>query len=312
MDASQPFDNLIGQNSTKRKLRFYLETYQKTKVFPFLNFVGAAGLGKTRFVRELSEYVVDGEGKKKPFIEINCSTIKSATAFFEQVFIPNIHGQEVTILFDEWHAAPKDLMMAFLTIFNTETGNLRHFNYKDSVLEFDFTRQTFFFATTESHLIFKPLRDRLTVVDFVDYSKSELAKIFCSYLPNISFDPEALDLLAETSRGNARNCVLRAKEVEAYCARDDIQHFTLADAKEVCNILDILPHGLNKIEMAILRILRQEGRCTLTMLAAKTGLSRGAIQRDHEAQLMKLGLIVIDGQRGITVKGCKVVDGYKV
>lgn len=309
--SDKPFDNLIGQEGTKRKLKFYLETYKKTKSFPFLNFVGAAGLGKTRFVRELSRHITDVDGNKRPFIEINCSTIVSAAQFFEQVFITLIHGQEVTVLFDEAHMLPKDLVMAFLTVFNTENGHLRSFNYKDNVLDFDFSKQAFFFATTESHLIFKPLRDRLTVVDFTDYSRNELAQIFKSYLPDIVFEDEALALLAETSRGNARNCVLRAKEVEAYCARGDISHFTVDDAHEVCNILDILPHGLNKIEMEILRILRANGRCTLAMLSAKTGLSRSAIQRDHEAHLMKLGLMNIDGLRGITLKGCKVVDTYK-
>lgn len=305
------FQDLVGQEGTKRKLQFYHETFEKTRVFPFLNFVGAAGLGKTRFVRELAANIKSADGVKRPFIEINSSTIKSASQFFDQVFLTTIHDNEVTVMFDEAHSLPKDLVMSFLTIFNTEKENVRSFNYKESVLNFDFTKQSFFFATTESHLLFKPFRDRLTTIDFTDYSKSELAKIFQSYLPDISFDDDALEYLALTSRGNARNCVLRAKEVAAYCAHDDTKHFTMGDALKVCYVLDILPLGLNKIEMNILKILRQNGACTLNMLSAKTGLSRTAIQRDFEQHLMKLGLMSIDGLRKITGKGCELVDNYK-
>jgi hypothetical protein len=46
------------------------------------------------------------------------------------------------------------------------------------------------------------------------------------------------------------------------------------------------------------------------MLAAKTGLSRTAIQRDHELYLMRKNLLVIDGKRNITNDGVKLFDEY--
>jgi Holliday junction resolvasome RuvABC ATP-dependent DNA helicase subunit len=201
--------------------------------------------------------------------------------------------------------------MAFLSIFNSEKGNKRYFNYKESVLEFDLEKISFFFATTESDKIFAPLRDRLTIIDFDNYTTEELKQIFINNLPDVKFDNDALEKLAVTSRGNARNCVLRAKEVNIYCSRYNIQHFTIQDANNICHILDILPLGLNKIEMSILKILRREGRCTLNMLAAKTGLSRTSIQKDHESYLLKMHLISIDGLRSITNHGCRLVDSFK-
>ncbi len=44
---SKPFENLIGQENVKKKLNFYLKAYEATSVCPFLNLVGAKGLGKT-------------------------------------------------------------------------------------------------------------------------------------------------------------------------------------------------------------------------------------------------------------------------
>jgi hypothetical protein len=47
------------------------------------------------------------------------------------------------------------------------------------------------------------------------------------------------------------------------------------------------------------------------MLAAKTGLSRTAIQRDFELYLIRKGFISIDNVRYITGNGCKVLESVK-
>ena len=112
------FDGLIGQDNVKKKLSFYLKAFNKTSICPFLNFVGAKGLGKTEFAKAFARNLTNEDGSKRPFIEINCSTIKNNEAFFEQIFLPVIANNEVTILLDEAHALPKDLTNAFLTIFN--------------------------------------------------------------------------------------------------------------------------------------------------------------------------------------------------
>ncbi len=147
--------------------------------------------------------------------------------------------------------------------------------------------------------------------DTLSYCEDECGE-FCSECNEGSWqDEEALSMLSETSRGNARSCVLRAKEVKLYADRFEIKRFTKEDAEKFFFILDILPHGLNRIEWQILNILRKEGNCTLSMLAAKTGLSRTAIQRDHELYLIRKGFISIDNVRYITSNGCKVLELVK-
>ena len=134
-------------------------------------FNGAKGLGKTEFAKQFASTL----GKK--MIEINCSTIRNGEQFFEQIFVPAILDKDITILFDEAHALPKDLVMAFLTIFNVEGAKTKRFDFGENSFVFDFQRQTFMFATTELDKLFPPFRDRLTVLDFVPYSPDELAKI---------------------------------------------------------------------------------------------------------------------------------------
>ena len=45
------FPDLVGQDAVKKKLSFYLDAFEKTGVCPFLNLIGAKGLGKTEFAK---------------------------------------------------------------------------------------------------------------------------------------------------------------------------------------------------------------------------------------------------------------------
>ena len=205
------FNGLIGQDNVKRKLNFYLKAFNKTSICPFLNFVGAKGLGKTEFAKAFARNLTNKDGSPRPFIELNCSTIKNNESFFEQIFLPLIANNEVTILLDEAHALPKDLSNAFLTIFNTESTPLKDFSWEEQIFSFDFTKQTFLFATTESDKLFPPLKDRLTTIDFEPYKSDELGQILKSKLEGVKFLPEALFELAKTTRGNARSAVMNRK-----------------------------------------------------------------------------------------------------
>ena len=310
MEKEQPFENLFGQANVKKRLKFYLEAFEATSLCPFLAFIGAKGLGKTEFARQFAKELKNTDGSKRPFLELNCSTIKNVEQFFEQIFIPIIMDNELTVLFDEAHELPKDLTNAFLTVFNTEKVTTKELLWRDAVYPFDFKKQPFMFATTESDKIFPPLKDRLTSIDFEDYSNEDLGKIFKAQCEEIDFSDAALLELAKTSRGNARSCVMRGREVALYCARKGDNIFRAEDLEPFFDQLGILPFGLSATEMHLLKILRRDGQCSLQMLSAKTGLSRSAIQRDHELYLMRKNLIVIDGKRNITNDGVKLVEAH--
>jgi len=302
------FEELVGQNEVKRKLAFYASAYATSRTVPFLNFIGARGLGKTNFVREFAKSLLNSNGVKKPVLEINSSSIKNSSEFFGQFFVNNIQDKEVILFFDECHCLPENLVFAFLTILNTEKTNIKEYTHGNTVYTFDFTKINMLFATTESDKLFLPFRDRLTTIEFADYSTEELEQIFIKNLPDIQIDKNALAMLADTSRGNPRSCVLRAKDVALYCKNYNVRHFTVDDANKLIYILGILPHGLNRIEWQILSILRQQGHSSLSALAAKTGLSRTAIQRDYELFLIKKNFIYIDGLRMITTNGINVLN----
>lgn len=302
------FSHLIGQDNVKKKLNFYLKAYNATSVCPFLNLVGAKGLGKTLFAKEFAKNLKNKDGSKRPFLELNCSTIKSNTQFFEQIFIPLIMNNEITILFDEAHALPKDLTMAFLTIFNTEKTNTKEFTFEDQVFEFDFTKQTFIFATTESDKLFPPLKDRLSTVDFEPYNTDNLGEIIKLNCDGINFSNESLHKLSLTVRGNARNAVMRSKEIVLYCESENQNTFEVADYLKLTDLLGILPHGITCTEKQILEILTERGSCKLQTLSAVTGLSPTSLRRDHEVYLLRKNFIQIDGERKITNFGKTLIE----
>ena len=300
------FPDLIGQNAVKKKLSFYIDAFHKTSQAPFLLMAGAKGLGKTEFAKAFAKNLHNADGEKRAFLEINCSTIKNNQQFFEQIFLPVIADNEITVLFDECHALPQDLTMAFLTIFNAESNARKTFIWDEMSFTFNFKQQTFIFATTETDRIFAPLKDRFTTIDFEPYSSEELSKIVEVCLPDITFTDEALSKVATTIRGNARSAVKRSKEIMLYCGKNESDIFTSKDFEKLCDEIGILPYGLTYTEKQILHTLHHRGSATLTGLAAKIGLSKSALQRDHELYLLNKNLIEIDGKRKITCEGLDV------
>jgi len=300
------FPDLVGQESVKKKLSFYLDAFHKTSQAPFLLMAGAKGLGKTEFAKAFAKNLYNRDGDKRAFLELNCSTIKNNEQFFEQIFLPIIADNEVTILFDECHALPKDLTMAFLTIFNAEANSRKTFEWNEMTFEFNFKQQTFIFATTETDKIFPPLKDRLTNVDFEAYNEEELAQIVKLCAPEVNFTDDCLREVASTIRGNARSAVKRAKEISLYCGANESNNFDLEDFRELCDSIGILPYGITNTEKQILKILQDIGSATLTGLSAKLGLSKTALQRDHELYLINKSLVEIDGKRKITGRGLEL------
>lgn len=302
------FPDLIGQHAVKKKLSFYLDAFDKTGMCPFLNLIGAKGLGKTEFAKAFAKNLSNTDGDRRAFLELNCSTIKNNEAFFEQIFLPLICDNEITILFDECHALPQDLTMAFLTIFNTEKNARKDFEWNEQTFTFNFKQQTFIFATTESDKIFPPLKDRLTTIDFEPYTSDELAQIVELCAPEVQFSEGCLEEIATTIRNNARSAVKRAKEISLYCGSKENFYFDLDNFAELCDSVGILPLGITYTEKQILETLNTCGSATLTGLAAKLGLSKTALQRDHELYLLNKNLMTIDGKRKITAQGMELCE----
>ena len=102
----------------------------------------------------------------------------------------------------------------------------------------------------------------------------------------------------------------RAKEIELYCGSKNRNVFGLNDWADLKDQVGILPLGITHTEKQILEALNNCGSATLTGLAAKIGMSKTALQRDHELYLLNKDLIEIDGKRKITSQGLTICKTF--
>jgi len=302
------FPDIIGQTIAKRRLGFHLDNFKATNILPHLLFIAPKGCGKTTLAKATARNLIghDQNGKPKPFLELNCSTLKSVKQFINQVIIPHVNQRECTVLFDEASELPKDVTMALLTMLNPNKENRTTFSYEDYVIDFDFRRQSFMFATTEAHKLFHALIDRCDRIDMEEYTYDELGRIVQINVPDVEFDKGILDEISPVLRGNARAAQKMANYITAIvAAKNNVpQRFTRLDWEALSHALGILPLGLSRIEIQILRALAEKKECSLTNLSAKTGLTAQCIRQDFELYLQKHNLMDIGtGGRSITTDG---------
>ena len=136
----------------------------------------------------------------------------------------------------------------------------------------------------------------------------ELSEIVKLCTPEVVYSMGCIEKIATTIRNNARSAVKRAKEISLYCGAKGNTLFTLDNFDDLCDRVGILPLGISFTEKQILQVLNNCGSATLTGLSAKLGLSKSAVQRDHELYLLNKNLIEIDGKRKITSHGLKLCE----
>jgi len=304
MEQQNYFKDIVGQDVAKKKLTFFIKNYEASSILPTLMFVAPKGCGKTTVAKAVGRCLKNSEGKTKKFLEINCSTVKSLKQFFNQIIIPHVNGQEVTVLLDEASELPKDVTMALLTILNPNPENFTQFSYEDYVVDFDFRRISFMMATTEAQSIFHALMDRCERVNLEEYSYDDLAEIINRVTNRAKFSDGVLEQIAPVLRGNARAAQKMSNHINSFMASTKGSKFGIAEWDTLKDMLGTLPLGLSRIELQLLRILAEKKQCSLTYLAAKTGLTKSCLQRDFEMYLQKEGLMEIDrGGRQLTAKG---------
>ena len=309
------FPEIIGQDPAKRKLSFFIEGYEKTKVIPHLMLTAPKGAGKTMLARAFAQCLLDEETvHPKKFLELNCATIKNLRQFVEQVMTVYFVNQDITVLFDECSELPKDVTMALLTMLNPNKHNRNTFNYEQYSFIIDFKRITFIFATTEPQEVFHALMDRMERIDLEDYTHEELGKIMKLNLEDIEFEDKLLsESIAPTLRGNARAAQKMSIHITSYCRTQDKNYFNKKDWLALVKILDVLPFGMTKIELRLLQTLKREGQLRLYNLAAKMQMTRGAIMNGIEVYLQKLSLIEItQNGRRLSKEGEKLFEESKL
>lgn len=307
---TKPFANLIGQSALKSRLQFALETKQAGRPLPHFLFAGALGNGKTRFIREFAKAVTNS-GKVGKYIEINSANVKGVSWFVEKVYMPHLQDRDTVLLLDEAHELPRGVQAWLLTVLNTEKSPIRRVVYDDSEIEFDFSRISIHFATTDANKLGKPLKSRMEVMTFAPYSQDDLKNIIALNAPDVDFQDNILEELVASIRPYPRAAEALAGKINDFCAIKQRKEFDSADFVNLSKMADIKIHGLDNIELEILKLLDGRGPMTLTEISACMSIPANALRQDHEHHLLKKGLMRLDGKRVITTRGSEIARNFK-
>ena len=146
--------------------------------------------------------------------------------------------------------------------------------------------------------------DRLKRIDLQAYTHEDLAKIVAISAPEVNFKDGVLECISSVVRGNARQCVQMANDIRTFlCGKTE---FGMESWNKLTSILSIKPLGLSPIEIELLKFMQERPQgSSLTNLAARSGLSREAVQKDYESYLQSQGLMEITAGKGrqLTAKG---------
>jgi Holliday junction resolvasome RuvABC ATP-dependent DNA helicase subunit len=292
-------DEIVGQEEAKSKLSFAFNGYKASGIFMPTIFVAPKGNGKTSMAKCLAKELVcpSDPTKIKPFLRINCSTIRNTAQFVNRVLLPMVIGREVTLFLDEASEIPKDLSMNLLSVLDLEKGNKNVFVYGDMQLDIDFSKITWLLATSEIQKVFNPLLDRLERIDLQDYTTDQLCEIARKGAAPSVISNKAMEEIKRVFRGHGRDAFKLGNKINLYLQSIKENVLSLGDWLDIKKQLYIHPLGLSPLEIQVLEILEKCGECSLTSLAAKTGLSRACVQRDIEIFLLRHHLIGIE-QRG--------------
>ena len=310
------FENLVGQESLKSKLQFGVESFKAGRPLPHYLFVSSYGFGKTRFVREfarqaaLSRQEAAG-GDKGKYIEINSANIKSVSWFVEKIFMPHLQDRNTHLLCDESHELPKSVQTWFLTVLNTEKSHIRRVAYEDSEIEFDFSRISIHFATTDANKLSKPLKSRMELMTFAPYTNENLSDIIQINSQDIEYQENILEEIVSSIKPYPRAAEIMARKISDFCAIKGRKEFDTADFLNLANMADIKAHGLDSIELSILKLLADRGPMTLTEISACLSIPTTALRQDHEYHLLKKGFLRLNGKRELSSSGRKVLENFK-
>lgn len=298
------WQDIVGQEKAKGRLDFHYQAAATGEALPSFILCGPRGFGKTCIGEAFGLRVKEMTNGTKRFFSLNCASVKNLKQFWNSIIVPVVNDRDVTILFDEASELPMDVTMALLSMINPNPNNRNSYTYDDMTIDVDLTRQTFMFATTEPHKIFHALMNRCRRVDLEEYTHTNLNTILQRNAKDVAFSERVLDWVAPTLRGNARQAVMMAQDVRTYLAPLKQQTFGMKDWDALSRKLDILPLGLSRLELQVLRVLETRKDCSLTRVAATLGMTPASVQKDLELYLQKRALMEITTNgRNLTPQG---------
>lgn len=291
----------IGQPAVKDNLEIFIEAAKRrNEPLDHVLFYGPPGLGKTTLAGVIatemgvSLRITSGPaiGRAGDLAAILTNLEENDVLFIDEIHRLNRSVEEVL------YSAMEDYAIDIIIGKGPSARSLR----------LDIPRFTLIGATTRAGSLSAPLRDRFGVISkFELYSKEDLMKILdrsCGIL-NVESDAEALEAMAERSRGTPRVANRMLKRVRDFSQVKGDGHIDMEIAQKAFDALGVDALGLEGLDREILKLIIDRfhgGPVGIETIAAATGEERVTIEDVYEPYLIQLGLL------NRTPKGRTVTD----
>ncbi len=284
------WNEYIGQEKTKENLRIILEAAKKRgEPTEHLLIYGGPGLGKTSLAHIIAkEMGVKIRATSGPAVERagDLASILTNLSRGEILFIDECHRLN-TIVEEMLYPALEDFKLDLIL----GRGPMAR------IMELKLPRFTLIGATTRMALLTSPLRSRFGATFRLDfYETADIEKIIqrSAKLLNIEIEPEAINLIAKSSRFTPRVANRLLKRVRDFAQVEGKGVITYDIAEKALELLEIDELGLEPADRRILEVIIKKfdgGPVGLQALSAAASEEEDTILDIYEPYLMQIGFI---------------------
>lgn len=288
VDKPQTFDDYIGQETTKDRLKKYIKVAKENKtVIPHILIHGVPGTGKTTLARIIANEM----GVK--YIEVNAVTFNNNFNIFN--LIRTVNGGILFI--DEIHSLKPTIIETLYTLM--EDFSINGFKVKPFTL---------IGATTKyGDLVqkFKPLCDRFIPLELTQYTKKDLFNILKRYSENVlktSIDDNVLKVLSKNCRYTPRVGIQLLKDT----------YNLKGDYKTALNNYGIVKEGYTTKDIKLLKYLNENGEAGINSICSYLPTHDSYFTSVIEPYLITTGVIIRTKKgRKITKKGIEFLNNLE-
>lgn len=284
------FDEYVGQSNIKQNLSILIEA-AKSRKEPLEHILihGSSGLGKTTLAYLVAREFGAG-------IRITSGTALEKAGDVGSILTGLSDGDFLFI--DEVHRLNKSVEETlYPAMENYQLDIIIGKGTSAKTLQVSLPKFTLIAATTRMSLLSNPFRSRFGVqykLDFYDEKEMEAIVTRSAKLLGIKADPEALKLIAKSSRFTPRIANHLLKRARDFAQVTNSGKLTSDTARGALKLLGIDELGLDSTDRKILEVIQnqfQGGPVGLKSIAAAIAEEEDTIEEVYEPYLLRIGFL---------------------